>query len=278
MKRLQLSSIGIVAREILQAEHNGVSARVMGKTSRGLFLHLPGEQVIFLSYEKYRGPLTLNLVENAGQQHGFQYGDPVILDVNRIEFPVSRLVVITGEAELYTCPLPGLPPRESYHNHSSLLGRNIPVNLRSARRWIEQVAAGWRAGDEAVVITGLSNIMGLGIGLTPSGDDVVSGFLLAANRWGPILWSRGRYEARFRSIKAISETLVNQARSATGMLSAALIACSQRGLADERLMRVLDGIVTGDPGVEQCINALTAYGGSSGWDTLLGMSLALQVD
>lgn len=274
----QVYSCGIMAREILLSYRGSVPARVMGVTSRGLYLHLPDEQVIFLSYEKYRGPLTLNLANTVDRLQRYQVGDPAIVDAERIAFPASDLEVDTSRALPYTCRLPELPVRVVFQSHEDLLRRDLPVDLGPVRWRIEQAARTWKAGDTAGVIGALGGVLGLGIGLTPSGDDLVLGFLLTINRWGSRLWSDNRDEARLRSVDIISSALVNHGRQATGMLSSVLMKCAQRGLADERLVQALDGIVTGVPGVEQCADGLSAYGASSGWDALVGMSLALTLD
>jgi hypothetical protein len=99
--------------------------------------------------------------------------------------------------------------------------------------------------------------------LTPSGDDFVMGFLLALNRWGKVLFP-GLDPA------PLNKALQNLADIKTTALSASLIACAEQGQADERLVRVFDGIFLGEPDTETCANLLSGWGSSSGLDALSG--------
>src|SRR4030065_2122377 len=68
---LTLTPIGTSAQEELAQTRE---ASVIGKTSRGLFLHLASDWVAFLSFEQFRGPLTLNLRENSDALAGLEIG------------------------------------------------------------------------------------------------------------------------------------------------------------------------------------------------------------
>ncbi len=114
----------------------------------------------------------------------------------------------------------------------------------------------------------LEALLGLGSGLTPSGDDIVLGLLLALNRWGDVLAPGLERPAFNRAVLALA-----YARTTT--LSANLIECASRGQADERLVTALDGLVTGVPGAESAAALLAGWGSSSGLDALCGMACIL---
>jgi hypothetical protein len=59
----------------------------------------------------------------------------------------------------------------------------------------------------------------------------------------------------------------------TTTVSANLIDCAARGQADERLIRALDGIETGELSALECAHALGSWGNTSGLDALIGMGL-----
>jgi hypothetical protein len=122
--------------------------------------------------------------------------------------------------------------------------------------------------DTKALIAALIPNLGLGGGLTPAGDDLALGFLLAANRWGKLLRPS-------LDLPAINQALVQAAYARTSTLSANLIECAASGQADERLILALDGIITGFPGLEACISYLSAWGNSSGGYALQGMALAI---
>ena len=115
---------------------------------------------------------------------------------------------------------------------------------------------------------GLEAFYGLGSGLTPSGDDLILGMVLALNRcraWIPD-------EA---GLTRVNEQVIRAARAKTTSLSANLIECATLGQADERLVAALDGILTGNRPVEHCAQDLCSWGSTSGADALVGMALAI---
>jgi hypothetical protein len=124
-----------------------------------------------------------------------------------------------------------------------------------------------KSPDETQVISQLQSFLGLGAGLTPSGDDLISGFLLAYCRYQDIL--RPSF-----SLSRISQAIVERAYQKTSLLSANLIECATLGLADERLIRALDGMLAGTLDPASCANLLFSWGNSSGCDALVGIALA----
>jgi hypothetical protein len=127
-------------------------------------------------------------------------------------------------------------------------------------------------GQEAArIAAAIQPLLGMGAGLTPSGDDLALGLLLALNRWGQTL-------APGLDLKLLNREIVRGAYERTTMLSANLIDCASRGQADERLIVGLDGILSGeyDPGM--CASSLAGWGNNSGVDALVGMGLAMEVN
>jgi hypothetical protein len=111
-------------------------------------------------------------------------------------------------------------------------------------------------------------VLGLGAGLTPSGDDLVAGLMLALNRW--------RFElAGDMDLEALNQDLTSLAYKKTTRLSANLIECTCQGEADERLILALDGIMAGKYDPAKCASALAGWGNTSGSDALAGMALAI---
>ena len=75
----------------------------------------------------------------------------------------------------------------------------------------------------------LAGLLGMGAGLTPSGDDILLGLLLALTRWGDVL-------APGWDAPAFTRALLTLAYAKTTTLSANLIECASQGQADERLV------------------------------------------
>ncbi len=142
------------------------------------------------------------------------------------------------------------------------------------------------------------DLLGYGRGLTPSGDDGVIGLLLMLNRWqtqpsllGAPVGLRGAHPSTaLRSAQDatkqspasrwsdFNQRVIEAAYQKTTTISANLIECAAAGQADERLINVVDGIITGTPSIDECTNCVLDWGNSSGIDALVGMAIAVSVD
>jgi hypothetical protein len=100
-------------------------------------------------------------------------------------------------------------------------------------------------------------LIGLGPGLTPSGDDYFGGVMVALHAVG-----RGSQAA------ALWRWLEPRLASRTGAISAAHLAAAAAGDAHEALHGVLNG--------ELDLDALDAVGHTSGWDALAGAAAVLR--
>ena len=285
--------IATAGRVALEALAQARSAAVAGKTSRGVFLRLDHGWVIFVSYEAQRGPLTLNLRGAPGALPDLESGSIGVCSPERIFFPHPGLTLSLAQAEAWQAPAPAgepLPPDliRSQLITMARLGSTSPVASGLAALLpavvgmpelsphqnadyspkIARLQTACRDGQAPAMAEALGAFLGLGPGLTPSGDDLVSGFLLAANRWGRRLQPG-------LDFTRLNQGIVGGARRATSDISASLIACAAGGQADERLILALDGIVTAAPDANACFAALTGWGSSSGYDALVGMAIFL---
>jgi hypothetical protein len=96
------------------------------------------------------------------------------------------------------------------------------------------------------------------------------GLLLALNRWA----YRLDYDLE---IEKFSQGIVHHARQKTTTISYNLLECASEGQADERLVKALDGLFTGQFCPDECAAQLLTWGSSSGCDALVGMALAILV-
>jgi hypothetical protein len=135
---------------------------------------------------------------------------------------------------------------------------------------LDKVIKAGKAGDYLAALEYARDSLGLGGGLTPWGDDLNLGIILALNRWADIMATRLDLPYLYRRIS-------QAARAGTTTLSANLIECATRGQADERLLLALDGILSGTPGPEICASALLSWGSSSGMAVLAGIALGIGV-
>ncbi len=132
------------------------------------------------------------------------------------------------------------------------------AGARALRKWI----AGDRTNGPATAVRAL---IGLGPGLTPSGDDLVGGAMIALRALG-----------RADDATALAQWALPIARAATGKISLALLSCAAEGEGAEALHRTIAPIMAGDgDAIAAGIAALDAIGHSSGWDALAGAVAAL---
>ncbi len=126
------------------------------------------------------------------------------------------------------------------------------------------LAAAVMAGDHGAVLDAADRLHGLGPGLTPAGDDVLAGLLLALRRF-PVL-DRSALAARLGRRRAESS-------ARTTPLSAALLARAASGEGSPQLLDAVDAAACGHP-VTRPLRRLLAVGHSSGAALALGAGLA----
>lgn len=289
-KEINVIEMGAIAHTKLAQESE---ASLMGITSRGLFLWLSSGWVVFLSPDSFRGPLTLNYLGEPGDFRALQSGLPARVYPDHILFPEARLAIHTGQASPWQPP--PVPVKILPHGDRMALmalvardlltrggvsdfGRLIPAMLgdeggseakgNPAYPFVERLQHSLREGKLTDIARCMQAILGMGTGLTPSGDDVVAGSLLALTRWGHAL-------APGMETKALVQEVVQAAYRKTTTLSANLIECAGQGQANERLVLALDGILSGETDASTCAGYLAGWGNTSGLDVLAGMALAL---
>jgi hypothetical protein len=109
-------------------------------------------------------------------------------------------------------------------------------------------------------------LIGLGGGLTPSGDDALGGSMIALHCMG-CDWLRD----------ALWSGLQSSAATSTGHISYAHLEAAAQGYGHEALHGTLNTLLAGRAGdIRANLAAIDAVGHTSGWDALAGVVLALQ--
>jgi hypothetical protein len=107
-------------------------------------------------------------------------------------------------------------------------------------------------------------LIGLGPGLTPSGDDLIAGALVALRAF-----------LRPDAAEQLGAWALRLAATWTGAISRAHLAAAGAGEGSEPLHRVLAAICTApEVGLERELDAVDRIGHCSGWDALAGVALA----
>jgi hypothetical protein len=292
---ISASSLGAAAWCVAKSE---CAARVVGVTSRGLFLLAPPQRIIFVSFERYRSPLTINLDRSCDRLRTIDVAAVAQFFDTRLIFPSIDFSISFSEEMVWRCPLPELAsrPHAEQRQTAQAIARRVlmqrgdvglaallpilldwpavPALSAEQSALLEQLLALRRAvqaGDNAALLAGLTASLGQGRGLTPSGDDVVIGLLLMLAR---SLRVNSRADGE-NMLKHVTAQLVTEAYQKTTSISANLIECAADGQGDERLIAVADGIATGTTSITQCVEDVLGWGSSSGIEALVGMAVAV---
>lgn len=107
-------------------------------------------------------------------------------------------------------------------------------------------------------------LVGLGPGLTPSGDDVLGGMMLA-------LAATGRQEL----CDALWEALVPELDALTVPISAMHLSAAADGLASAAMHDLVNALLGDAEALDQALRAAASAGHTSGWDAIAGLVLGL---
>jgi hypothetical protein len=151
-----------------------------------------------------------------------------------------------------------------------VVGRPPDAPFERAAGSVRTLARAFRADDASQAALAARGLLGLGSGLTPSGDDVVGAAFLA-RRWV----AHPRHDAAWQRA---SREVEAAARAVTHPLSATLLADCLAGEGHAPLHDLLLALAAGRP--EAAVDAarrLVGIGHSSGWDMLAGAGTGLGV-
>lgn len=137
----------------------------------------------------------------------------------------------------------------------------------SGHRTPAVLADGCARGDLARAVDAAERIVGLGPGLTPSGDDALAGLLLALRLLGGAVPGGGR---ALWLADWLSAAVTAYADDRTTSLAATLLRCAARGQASVEAGAVLRGIAGQDP-IAPAVGRLLASGHTSGADLAWGL-------
>ncbi len=278
-------SLGQFAKGLLHQQENAVPA---GISSRGLYLRPPDDTILFLSFEKFRGPLTVNINTKHGAIPETKSDSPVFLSPAKITFPEEGIQINLENAEVWNASLPsGKLPAETSRSrlettieqtlrqterdnsrdlfNSVLPGNTIHIpDIPGFDHHLTQFLAALEQNKSTMGGEELSGLLGLGSGLTPLGDDFILGVILTLNRWEQVL-------IPVQGLKELNDNLLKNAKEKTTALSASLLSCAIEGAADERLLAVLDSFFAGEESSPRDLDNLLKWGSSSGIGVLAGM-------
>jgi hypothetical protein len=292
---IRTTTIGCQVFKYLKEETQG---SVVGVTSAGTFIKTPANKILFLTTGPYRGPLTLNLEGDSNIFDQFENGMDVVMGAGEISIPAVAFRIQTANADIWSPPLPQAPLRSPEERREALrafAGEMLSFikeqDTPAIYAWLKAIARGdtlpdaepgslfaaiqvlhqkAKAGDLPGAREAVHLLLGRGEGLTPAGDDLLLGWLLALNRWREALDpDLDRHP--------LNQAILIAAFEKTTTLSANLLVCAAEGEADERLYAALDAVMCEENshvGVQHA-EPLLSWGRSSGMYAFLGMGAAV---
>ncbi len=141
--------------------------------------------------------------------------------------------------------------------------------------------------DQHQIDAGVRGLIGLGPGLTPSGDDLLGGFMIGLTAildspaCGPethqVGWSPR--EGLGDSVGELARTILRHAATETTQISCALLSHAVKGVGNDSVHRMLQALLQRDDAPEPSPTALklTTLGHTSGWDCLAGILVGVHL-
>lgn len=252
---------------------------VIGVTSRGVFLRDSQQQIIFLSTEPFRGPLTINIPQTVAWGSYCKVGDQIAHNPKMQRLKSKHLTIHLSTAipwQVTPDDFLGHPVSTTrLHQTVSTFNDQFLIDILHSRsggsetrleRIIHTLVSAleeheWEQAGECI-----HQLLGIGRGLTPEGDD----FLIGLTFGLAYLSSDPRPLELFRAATPIAYTQ-------TTLISANLIEAAIDGQADERFATALASFSDPNSNLDEAIEGLLSWGSTSGRMALAGLLSAARI-
>ncbi len=286
----QAITIGTVAKRELDSALFG---RVTAVFERSLYLEVNGSWICLADANLGFGPLTVSVKSKYGREwiNSFSVGRLVKLSPVSIIIDDSTIIYTKGVRSWHP------PKRPAWTKTSLMLGLRELENLAQAKVPTEGLARFLfesldrfpaseesRAAEHSIGILknwlkgcfefqmpitpdkeAVAALLGLGPGLTPSGDDFLGGMLIALHVCGE------------KSVQKQLYTQVESLLDSTGPVSSAHLKGAALGEGSQSLHQVLNMLLEGnETQLELGIDSINQIGHTSGWDALAGVAVVLR--
>ena len=283
-------SASVIGQYVQESLSNPGRGKVLGVTSKGIFF-LFGDKSIFLTEYPGKSPFNICLNDAKALYAEIGLGDEVEFSPSQIYLIAKEITISLANAQVWIVPAPAAilnslanqakAAKEMIKqlqlidpNKGFLFLADASTETSSDRLQIKQHVDGIRRSFASADLPGClehcSYLFGLGGGLTPSGDDLVAGFLLYQRR----LDLAKRAERAF--VNDLGRQLTALAYQKTTWVSANRIEAAARGWSEALFLDAIDSLF--DNSLEDPLGVATdlaRFGHSSGVDTFMGISLAV---
>ncbi len=280
--------MGKMAAEALQLHRAGT---VRGLTSKGIFLQCR-EYILFITDAPYKSPFNIYVPGYDRLMNELAVNTEFDVTADALVFGNSEIRIITENAEIWTpdAPVQMMTKHIDRTNRmDSILNRISEID--PGKGWMflfnhhqtlpedlaDRISNNTRLFTKAYIDRNLdaclesaSHLLGLGGGLTPSGDDWLAGFVLYQSCYQQAVDEPAPFLA------ALAQELLDLAKGKTTTISANRMLAASRGWSEEPFLQVIDALFTGKPISTDLVELLTHFGHSSGVDTTLGIAASVE--
>jgi hypothetical protein len=268
---------GVLAREFCR---RNARAEVAAVFERSIYLRAEDMFVCLGERSIGNGPLTLIADFSPSGLHrgqpasiserGITIGDTARFSFDRCEpwqpprwplslSPLQLVDVAKAIAGRMAVEAPGEGLGGLYCGSETPLARIARPRIARFEAWLGNALETDRVSSEAV-----QDLIGLGPGLTPSGDDFLVGALALLDAL-----------SEPKAHAALASAIIASPRGLTSPLSSCLLRAAAAGHVGEHLHCAIAALVSGNP--DAAVAAIRNIGHCSGWDMLAGAATALSV-
>lgn len=214
------------------------------------------------------GPFNLVIKENVSFTEHLSFQTSVSISSNKIM--IGDLTIHVTDANLWD----PRPDWECLHNHrdkitNQLLRLSVTTDQsRLPQSLVSSLSLALANGDLSSALKVTSQLAGLGVGLTPSGDDFLMGAIYAAWIIHPLAIA-----------STLAQEITNTAAPLTTSLSAAWLRSAGRGEAGilwHQFFETLVGRIDNPTYLQEAVDKILSVGETSGADALAGFCSTLR--
>ena len=280
----------LIGNYVQESLLKAVEGKVMGVTSKGVFL-LFGKNSLFLTRDNHRSPFNIILSPESVLPPDLSIGELAYYSQGDLLIPSRQTVISLVNTPIWIPPFP-CPIKNSRvnqtHNAQKILdglleldsqkgflflGNNPKMDTSKqsrVRQIVKAFSKAFQNNEMQACLEASSQLFGLGTGLTPSGDDWITGFMLyqccqeiaAKNNLRPFIGSLGA-------------ELTYSAYRQTTWISANRVEAAIKGWSEELFLTTINYLFdTSSSDPQNVINDLFNFGHSSGVDTFMGIAYA----
>ena len=276
LRKISATQLGEFASRSFSKTNSSLTGEVTASFQNSFYIRTLEDELLFVTNGTLGSPVTVNVVTTSSFEELAPANSTVMVRENQLL--VGSTAISLATARRYkneTEPFPSklgashstlgrvgfilgildvnssvLDPNGISHHQCETFAREAAVPLRKSL-------------DHEHLVRHASELIGLGTGFTPSGDDFLGGFLAT---WNSLAGIVGRSKIRLNF-----ELLTNR----TSWISAKLLDYMQRGLLDSQAAHAIHSSVLGDEDeFVSAVEALLPRGHTSGVDIATGITVA----